>query len=303
MRHQRLTDADCAIAQAVAVVGDWWTLLVLRDVAGGVHRFDALQTELGVSRKVLAERLTALVGSDVLETRAYSDHPPRHEYHLTPKGRALLPVLIDLQTWGSRWVMGDGTQTATSEPTSPEAHRVRGLVGKPLGPIRLRSAGGELVDPVADSDWTLIYCYPGAFAPVDGAYPPGWTDIPGTRGCTLESVTFRDRIAEFEQRGVTVRGVSTQRPDEMAAFGSHASIPFELLSDNGLDLTAALRLPTFRASGVDRLKRLSILVRSDRTIVGTLYPVPDPAASVEDALRLVDDQLALRRRATSVPGH
>jgi DNA-binding HxlR family transcriptional regulator len=71
MRHSAFSDAECAIAQALAVVGDWWTLLVVRDMVGGIHRFDELQAELGVSRKVLAERLVSLVEHGVLDKRLY----------------------------------------------------------------------------------------------------------------------------------------------------------------------------------------------------------------------------------------
>jgi len=69
VRYSEIADTECAIAQALSVVGDWWTLLVVRDVAGGLHRFDELHAELGMSRKVLAERLAALVDHDVLEMR------------------------------------------------------------------------------------------------------------------------------------------------------------------------------------------------------------------------------------------
>ncbi|GAA2143379.1 hypothetical protein GCM10009760_29680 [Kitasatospora kazusensis] len=85
-------------------------------------------------------------------------------------------------------------------------------------------------------------------------------------------------------------GVSTQRPDQLAAFAAHARIRFPLLSDADLRLSAALRLPTFRAAGVDRLKRLTLLVAADRTVRGVLYPLDDPAGSVEDALALIDAQ-------------
>ncbi|MFE2653282.1 winged helix-turn-helix transcriptional regulator, partial [Streptomyces sp. NPDC059346] len=101
-----LADADCSIAQALDVVGDWWTLLIVRDTARGVHRFDALQQELGVSRKVLTERLRLLVDAGVLAREPYQDRPVRYEYRLTPRGRALLPVLIALQDWGDAWVLG-----------------------------------------------------------------------------------------------------------------------------------------------------------------------------------------------------
>lgn len=287
MRHSDLSDAECAIAQALGVVGDWWTLLVVRDVAGGLHRFDRLQAELGISRKVLAERLASLVEHDVLEKRLYSERPPRHEYHLTDKGRGLLPVLIALQDWGTRHVMGDGTLTATSAPTSLEAKRVHELVGVQVSIDALTDSTGAAVDPVGDTPWTVLYCFPGADAPGGRFYPPGWGDIPGAAGCTLESVTYRDRYADFTAAGATVHGVSTQRPDQLAAFAEHAALPFALLSDTDLRLAALLRLPTFRAAGVDRLKRLTLVLDRARFIRGALFPVTDPAGSVDDALALV----------------
>lgn len=286
MKYADLTDADCAIAQALGVVGDWWTLLVIRDVAGGIHRFDALQRELDISRKVLAARLKVLVEHGVLEQRRYTDRPPRHEYHLTPKGQGLLPVLIALQDWGSRHVMGDGSLSATSSPSSLEAQRVHGLVGHQVTVDRLVSHRGDTVDPIATTPWTVLYCFAGADAPGGRFYPPGWGDIPGAAGCTLESTTYRDRHQAFAAAGVTVRGVSTQRPDQLAAFAAHAELPFSLLSDTDLTLAASLRLPTFRAAGVDRLKRLTLVVDHQRIIRGVLFPVTDPAASVDEALAL-----------------
>jgi DNA-binding HxlR family transcriptional regulator/peroxiredoxin len=297
VRYRDLTDADCAIAQALAIVGDWWTLLVVRDVAGGRVRFDELQRELAVSRKVLAERLASLVEHGVLEKRLYSERPPRHEYHLTAKGRGLLPVLVALQDWGARHVMGDGSLSATTAPASTEAERVRGLAGVRVPPLRLAGADGERRDPLAPGRWTVLYCFPGAYAPAPGAYPPGWSDIPGAAGCTVESCAFRDRLDAFHERGAEVAGVSTQRPDELARFAAHARIPFPLLSDAELALAAALRLPTFRAAGADRLKRLTLVADPDRVVRAVLYPVSDPAACPDEALAVLDELIQRRRAA------
>ncbi|MEY9836200.1 winged helix-turn-helix transcriptional regulator [Streptacidiphilus sp. EB103A] len=292
MRYTEQADSDCAIAQALSVVGDWWTLLLIRDIAGGTHQFDALRDALGISRKVLTERLKALVADGVLEKRLYHPHPPRYEYHLTPSGTGLLPVLVALQDWGARHVMGDGSLTATSTSDSAETRRVHALVGTRLPELELMSANGAPVDPLGPVDrataWTVLYCFPGAYAPGPQAYPPGWGEIPGARGCTLESCTYRDRMDDFAARDARVFGVSTQRPDQLAAFAEHERISFPLLSDAELRLAAALRLPTFRAAGVDRLKRLTLVLDASRTVRGVLYPVEDPAGSVEDALALVD---------------
>lgn len=283
-RRTSLEDSTCAIAQALDVVGDWWTLLIVRDAARGVHRFDELQRELGMSRKVLTERLRLLVEAEVLTRVPYQDRPVRYEYRLTPRGHALLPVLIALQDWGDTWVLGDGSTTATAAEASTEARRVHALTGTRLPGLSLLDHEGESRDPVAmDTPYTVLYCFPGAYAGT-GAYPPGWSDIPGAPGCTLESCTYRDRHAEFTAAGATVYGVSTQRPDEQRAFAEKERLGFSLLSDAELSLAAALRLPTFRTAGASRLKRLTLVVDRERVVREVQYPVTDVAASVESAL-------------------
>ncbi len=286
-QRTRLDDDHCAIAQALDVVGDWWTLLIVRDAARGVRRFDEMQRELGVSRKVLSERLKLLVEADVVTRVPYQDRPVRHEYRLTPRGRALLPALVALQDWGDTWVLGEGETMATAAETSREAQRVHALLGTRLPELRLVGHEGELLDPVAaDTPFTVLYCFPGAYARKD-AYPPGWARIPGARGCTLESCSYRDQLAEFTAAGATVHGVSSQRPDEQRAFAEKEGLRFPLLSDADLALTAALRLPTFRAAGVSRLKRLTLVLDGDRTVRDVQYPITDVTASVEAALRTV----------------
>jgi DNA-binding HxlR family transcriptional regulator/peroxiredoxin len=291
MRFHDAADSDCAIAQALAVVGDWWTLLVVRELAGGVTRFGELADTLGVSRKVLTERLNALVDHGLVSRAPYSDHPPRFDYLLTDKGRGLLPVLIALQNWGQQHVLGDGSVTAAGGVDSLETRRMHRLAGQQIPALTLTSARGGHTDPVdgeEDARWTVLYCFPGAWAPGTGSNPPGWAHIPGAAGCTLEATTFRDRLPEFTARGATVHGVSTQRPDELAAFVSHLRIPFTMISDQDLLLATALRLPTFRAGGIDRLKRLTLIVdRAERRIVRALFPVSDPVGAIEDALSVL----------------
>ena len=271
MRRVELIDADCGIEQALGVLTDWWTFLVVRDIAGGVTRFEGLQRSLGVSRRALTERLAALVEHGVLRKVRYSEHPPRHDYLLTPKGEGLLPVLIALQEWGDRHVLGDGSLTATAAPTSAEAHRVHGLIGRRIPALRLET-------------WTVLYFFPGAFAPDTPGHPPGWGDIPGAPGCTLESMTYAARAADFAAAGAEIRGISTQRPDQLEAFAIHAKLPFPLLSDQDVKLAASLRLPTFRAAGEDRFKRLTLLADPTATIRTVQFPITDPAASVTEML-------------------
>lgn len=252
MRRADLGDADCGIAQALGVLGDWWTFLIVREIAGGTTRFDAMQRELGVSRRALTERLAGLVEHGVLVRRPYSTHPPRHDYLLTPKGEGLLPVLVALQDWGTRHVMGDGTLTATATTGSAEARRVHHLVGRRVPDLVLARDDGGSASPAVPGRWTVFYLFPGAFAPGAQGVPPGWAEIPGAIGCTLESRTYADRYDRFRAVGAEVRGVSTQRPDQLRAFAAHARLPYPLLSDQDGRLAAGLLLPTFRAGGVDR---------------------------------------------------
>lgn len=97
----------CSIARTLDIAGEPWTPLIIRDVWVGIRRFDELQRDLGISRKVLTERLSWLVEHGVLERRQYSDRPPRYEYALTRKGLELTEVLMAITAWGDRWTAGD----------------------------------------------------------------------------------------------------------------------------------------------------------------------------------------------------
>ncbi|MEV6347650.1 winged helix-turn-helix transcriptional regulator [Actinoplanes sp. NPDC051851] len=288
MRQVDLEDVDCGITQALGVLTDWWTFLIVRDVAGGVTRFDALQKELGMSRRALAERLAALVEHGVLERRRYTDRPPRHDYVLTGKGEGLLPVLLALQEWGDRYVLGDGSLTATAAAGSAEHRRVQGLVGRVLPDLVLPRQDGAPVAPSAAGVWTVLFCFPGAFAPGSRGLPPTWGEIPGAPGCTLETTTYGARHDAFVAAEARILGVSTQRPDQLHDFAEHAGLPYDLLSDADGRLAAALRLPTFRAGGADRLKRLTMLVDPGGVIREVQFPVTDPAASVGEMLTVVE---------------
>jgi DNA-binding HxlR family transcriptional regulator len=96
----------CSVAATLEVVGDPWTLLILRDAFASVRRFEQWQERLGVARNVLAARLKSLVAHGVLERLAYCERPPRYEYVLSPKGRDLYGVLLTMAAWGDRHVYG-----------------------------------------------------------------------------------------------------------------------------------------------------------------------------------------------------
>jgi DNA-binding HxlR family transcriptional regulator len=101
----------CSLAGALEIVGERWTLLVLRDAFLGVRRFDDFQRSLGVARNVLQARLERLVEEGLLERRQYQERPPRHEYRLTDKGIDLWPVVVALLKWGDRHLYPDGPPT------------------------------------------------------------------------------------------------------------------------------------------------------------------------------------------------
>ncbi len=98
----------CSVAQCLEVVGEWWSMLIVRDAFLGVTRFDQFQERLGISRNILNQRLGNLTGHGVLEKVRYSDHPPRHEYRLTAKGRDLWPVVTTMRQWGDKYAAPDG---------------------------------------------------------------------------------------------------------------------------------------------------------------------------------------------------
>ncbi|MGH3462891.1 MAG: winged helix-turn-helix transcriptional regulator [Kribbellaceae bacterium] len=277
-------EPDCAIAHSLGVVGDGWDLLVIRDLARGVDRFDALAGSLHISRKVLTERLNGLVDHGVVSRAPYQDRPVRHRYLLTERGRALLPVLVALQDWGDRWLLGDGALTGADATDAPSSHRLHALVGTtiPVGLLLPATSGGTR-DVVAVRGPTVLFGYPATGRP--SPLPEGWGDIPGAHGCTLENRLFRERYDEFVAAGINVHGVSTQRPDEQRGFAELEAIPHVLLSDTGRRLTAALRLPTFRAGDVERLKRFVLVTGPDRVVQAVRYPVTDLPAAVNWSLR------------------
>jgi DNA-binding HxlR family transcriptional regulator len=103
MQRVSFRDMNCSVAQALEVVGEWWSLLVVRDALLGVTRFDDFHRRLGISRNVLNDRLGRLVAEGVLEKVVYQHHPPRYDYVLTEKGRDLWEVLDAMRRWGDRW--------------------------------------------------------------------------------------------------------------------------------------------------------------------------------------------------------
>ncbi len=140
MKWRELADEPCSVARSVAVIGDRWTLMILRDCFLGVRRFDEFERRLGISRGIIAERLRALVVEGVLRREAYQQQPVRHEYRLTDKGLALHPVMMAIVHWGDVNYAG--------EAGPPLLHRHK-TCGCDFTPVMTCSACG---DPVAARD-------------------------------------------------------------------------------------------------------------------------------------------------------
>ncbi|WP_378738962.1 winged helix-turn-helix transcriptional regulator [Nocardia brasiliensis] len=108
MHRTSFAEMHCSIGQSLERVGEWWSPLIVRDLYLGLHRFDDIAENLGISRNLLTRRFEALVAAGIVERRAYQERPLRHEYHLTAAGRELVPVLMALMAWGDKWATPPG---------------------------------------------------------------------------------------------------------------------------------------------------------------------------------------------------
>jgi len=137
VQRKSFADMHCSVAQCLEVVGDWWTLLIVRDAFLGVTRFDELQERLGISRNILNQRLTRLVEHGVLDKRLYTEHPPRYEYRLSAKGRDLWPVVTAMRQWGDKHAALDG----------PPLQVIHSRCGNIADAVMACSACGERLTP------------------------------------------------------------------------------------------------------------------------------------------------------------
>jgi len=126
MRWNDLADEACPVARGLSVIGDRWTMLVLRDCFLGVRRFEQMQERLGITRHVLADRLRKLEAAGVLRREPYQQRPLRHEYRLTDRGKALYPVLVSLIDWANANVPAPG---------EPSVTLISRETGQPIAPV------------------------------------------------------------------------------------------------------------------------------------------------------------------------
>ena len=149
MQRKSFADLPCPIARSLERVGDWWSILILRDAFQGLTRFDQFQKSLEIAPNILSRRLNSLVEAGLLERRRYREHPPRHEYLLTERGRDFRPVLWSLLAWGNKHFAPEGqsillVDSQTGAPADPVL--VDRASGRPLTSPQFRSAAGPAAD-------------------------------------------------------------------------------------------------------------------------------------------------------------
>ncbi len=136
MQRTSFSGMTCPIARSLEHVGEWWSILILREAFNGRTRFDEFRDALGVAPNILTRRLKALVAAGLLERRRYCERPPRDEYVLTDRGRDFRPVMLSLLTWGNRHFTPEG-------PTVQIVHAATGL---PADPVLVDRATGQPID-------------------------------------------------------------------------------------------------------------------------------------------------------------
>ncbi|HET6521177.1 MAG TPA: peroxiredoxin [Geminicoccaceae bacterium] len=144
------------------------------------------------------------------------------------------------------------------------------------------TAGREVVLADTGRPRTVVYCYPRTGVPGQ-PLPAGWDDIPGARGCTPQSCAFRDHHAELAALGAEVFGLSTQDTAFQREMAGRLHLPFEVLSDEGLRFTRAMRLPTFEVEGMELIRRLTLVLR-EGVVETVFYPVFPPDRSALEVI-------------------
>jgi peroxiredoxin len=178
---------------------------------------------------------------------------------------------------------GSLTELPANLPRPHDDGAAQHLKGAALPDLELPSTSNRRVNLAkSTSPRTVLYCYPMTGRP-DTPLPAGWNDIPGARGCTLETCGFRDHHKELATLGADVYGVSTQSTEYQQEMVKRLEVPFEVLSDAQFALTTALRLPTFTVEGMTLLKRLTLIARRG-TIEHVFYPVFPPDKHAEEVM-------------------
>jgi peroxiredoxin len=168
-------------------------------------------------------------------------------------------------------------------PVPRDDGAARHLTGRKLPELALAATDGSRVDLSKLRGRTVVYIYPRTGVPGQ-ASPEGWDQIPGARGCTPQSCSFRDHFAELKRLGVAhLYGLSTQDTAYQSEAAERLHLPFPLLSDQKLELARALELPTFTVAGMTLLKRMALVIDDD-AITKVFYPVFPPDKNAEEVI-------------------
>ena len=199
-------DMNCSVAQCLEVVGEWWSLLIVRDAFLGVRRFDDFQARLGISRNILNQRLTKLVDEGVLDRVPYQDNPPRSEYRLTDKGRDLWYVLTAMRQWGDRWAAPDGLPLKMRHAACGRICQSGG------GVLALRRTARSSFGDRRAGTWR-------------GARPtstaPCWRALPADRCCVNAQAYARPKVSSMKQLTTKLSA-----SDAVTSEGPRASVVF-----------------------------------------------------------------------------
>ena len=205
----------CPIARSLERVGEWWSILILRDAFKGVSRFDQFQKSLGIAPNMLTRRLNTLVDSGLLERRLYSEKPPRHEYVLTDRGRDFRPVLWALMSWGNKHFPPEGrtvavVDAATGEQVEPvlvDGRSGRVLRGPEFKVATVPAAGANAPVKIATS--------------VGGQLPtPPVTRTPALTSGPTPTPALARKSTQARRAGVTNSGEPKSRPAKHRKVGT-----------------------------------------------------------------------------------
>jgi peroxiredoxin len=200
-----------------------------------------------------------------------SSHGARH--HGGARTLRLAPVSADLARLQIPFMRSDDLYSVPPNlPVPVDDGACDHLPGMAVPPIELPSTNGSRISLAGGATrWTVVYAYPRTGVP-DQDSPPGWDEIPGARGCTPQNCAFRDHYAELQAVGATVYGLSTQDTAYQREMAARLHLPYPILSDEHLELTRALGLPTFQYGDWTLIKRLSLIMDAGR-IAHVIYPV------------------------------
>ncbi|WP_036294358.1 helix-turn-helix domain-containing protein [Methylosinus sp. PW1] len=164
MRNDQFPSQTCSVARALEIVGEWWTLLIIREAFFGVRRFSEFERNLGVAKNVLSDRLSKLVACGVMERIDVPGRGNPRDYRLTEKGRDLFPVLVALMQWGDRW----------AAPAGPPLRLLERETGAEIAALRVTGASGAALAPRE----AQVVPGPGADEKVRRRFPPASEILP-----------------------------------------------------------------------------------------------------------------------------